>query len=80
MANTKSGKGNPASHRMSNANLKARRQRSWAAGQKRKEARRAAQKARERANAELRAQGLPTPWERAQRARLVRRRDAREAA
>ena len=43
-------KGNPASHRMSNDNLKARRKRSWARGQKRKEARREAQAKREAAN------------------------------
>lgn len=36
MANQNSAKGNPASKRMSNSNLKARRERSWKRGQERK--------------------------------------------
>ena len=57
----KSNKGNPASHRMTNPNLKARRARSWAAGQKRKEARRRAQDERAAAN-RVEPEHI-TPWQ-----------------
>ena len=51
--------------RCSNAHLKEARARRWKAGQERKRLRREEQhKAFER-NQRLRAQGLPTPWERA---------------
>lgn len=73
MANSQSNKGNPASKRMTNTKLQARRQRSWLAGQQRKATRVAAQKAREQANREARAAGLPTPWERRQADRATRR-------
>lgn len=74
MATKASGvKGNPASKRMSNANLKARRARSWLAGQRRKAARVKAQKQREAANKELREAGLRTPWEEAKARRFERR-------
>ena len=79
MANTSSSKGNPASHRMSNPNLKARRARLWAAQEKRKDARRKAQAEREQRNRELRAAGLPTPHEAKKIARRARR-DALRAA
>lgn len=49
--------------RCTNEHLKARRAASWARTQRRKEARRQNQAAAERRNRELRAQGLPTPWE-----------------
>lgn len=77
MAQASSSKGNPASKRMSNKNLKARREASWLRGQKRKAARIKAQKAREERNKELRAAGLPTPWEMAQ-ARIAWRRERKE--
>lgn len=56
-------KGNGASKRMANPKRKALREKCWANAQKRKEILR--QQAAERAqrNAELRAEGLPTPWE-----------------
>ena len=73
----KSSKGNPATHRMSNAALKERRAASWARGRRRKEARIKAQKDREKANRERRAQGIPTPWEVAKATRKTRRRQAR---
>lgn len=57
------GKGNPAHKRMMNANLKARRERSWRRGQERKAQRQADQAAREAVSRELRKKGLPTPWE-----------------
>ena len=58
-----SSKGNPAQHRMGNANLKARRARSWSLAERRKAARRAAQDAREKVNARLREAGLPVPFD-----------------
>lgn len=73
MANQSSGKGNPAHKRMSNAQRKNRRAASWARGEKRKEARRQAQKARERVNAATRASGELTPWELAKATRAVGR-------
>lgn len=73
-----SSKGNPASHRMSNPNLKARRARSWLAGERRKEARRKAQAEREARNKELREAGKPTPWEAAKAARKARRANDRK--
>lgn len=75
MAGNQGGKGNPASHRMSNKALKDRRAKSWNRGQKRKQERIDAQKAAAQRNKELRAQGLPTPYEVAQKARRERRAD-----
>lgn len=65
-------KGNPASKRMTNANLKARRTASWNRRQKQKEVNRKAQEGREAVNRVNRAEGIPTPWEvaRAERARI----------
>lgn len=63
MSGQSSNKGNPASHRMTNPNLKARRARSWAAGQKRKEANRRAQEQRAEVNRGITDAGDPTPWE-----------------
>ena len=74
MANAKSGKGNPASHRMSNAALKDRRKRCFNNGIKTAEARRKAQQEREKHNRELRDAGLATTWELA----CARRREARK--
>jgi hypothetical protein len=52
MAQQSGGKGNPASHRMSNTNLAAKRKRSWERGEKRKKRNREANEARAKANAE----------------------------
>ena len=71
MAGNRAGKGNPASHRMSNANLKARRARSWARAQVKKARNRAANDERAAINKQCRAQGIPTPAE-------VRRAERRE--
>lgn len=66
-------KGNPAGKRMSNPNRKARRARSWAAGQQHKAQRVAEQEARAQANRQRRARGEATPWELARQARAERR-------
>jgi hypothetical protein len=60
---TTTGKGNPASHRMSNAAYKDRRARSWIRGQRRRAERREQQEARHAANQERRKNGQPTPWQ-----------------
>lgn len=65
-----SSKGNPASKRMTNQNLKLRRASSWARGQERKKQRVAAQEAAHKRNV---AAGV-TPWEEAVQARKERRR------
>lgn len=52
---------------------KARRSKSWANGQKRKQARVEAQRKRAEKNRELRAKGLPVPWEKARQERAQRR-------
>lgn len=62
-------KGNPASKRMSNANLKARRKRSWEKNQKAKAIRIAEAKAKFEANEAYRKRGEPTPYEARQRNR-----------
>jgi hypothetical protein len=72
--NTTGTKGNPASKRMGNAALKARRASSWLRGQRRKAERAKAQKARQEKNASLRESGEPTPWEQAKARRAERRR------
>jgi len=69
----RSNKGNPASKRMTNANLKARRARCWARGLKRKAERVKAQEERAAANRRRREEGLPTPWEIACELRADRR-------
>lgn len=79
MPSNRSGKGNPASHRMSNASLKARRARSWARAQVKKARNRAENEAQAVINRELREQGLPTPHEAKKAARKARR-DAMRAA
>jgi hypothetical protein len=53
--------------------LSGKRERQHVRGAKRKAERIAAQKAREQTNRERRAQGLPTPWERARIERRMRR-------
>lgn len=59
MADSQGSKGNPASKRMVNANLKAKRARSWLRGEACKKAHAAANEARRKANDEaLRALGL----------------------
>jgi hypothetical protein len=63
MATQQGGKGNPASKRMMNPKLKARRARSWERGQERKAQRVEGQLARQRKNEELRSAGMLTPWE-----------------
>lgn len=70
MSNPSSLKGNPASKRMSNANLKARRASSWNAGEQRKKDRNAAQDAAKRRNQD----SGTTPWQQAKAARAARRR------
>lgn len=62
-------KGNPAYHRMTNANLKARRARSWARGEKKKAERRLAQEAAHARNVE---RGY-TGWDEAKAKRFARR-------
>jgi hypothetical protein len=57
MANTSSAKGNPASHRMSNKNLQAKRQRCWNNGQRRKDLNRAENLKRAERNKGIRALG-----------------------
>lgn len=79
MAGKNAGKGNPASHRMSNASLKARRARSWARAQVKKARNRAENEAQAVVNRALREQGLPTPHEAKKAARKARR-DAMRAA
>lgn len=66
-------KGNPASKRMQNKNLQARREASWKRGQKRKEERKAEAARRAQKNKDLRAQGLLTPWQQAKAARRFMR-------
>lgn len=72
-ANSNHTKGNPASKRMSNTNLKSRRARSWAKGEQRKAERRAAQ---ERAHKRNIAADL-TPWQLAKADRIEKRELAR---
>lgn len=79
MSGQQSAKGNPATKRMGNPKRKERRARSWAAGQKRKEARRAAEAAAAARNADLRSEGQLTPWEAACAARRARRTASRAA-
>lgn len=73
MPDNKSSKGNPASKRMSNAKLKARRAASWARGQRAKLDRKKAQKEREERNKKTLAEGGYTPWQAAKKARYARR-------
>ena len=73
MAAQQGSKGNPASHRMGNKNLIARRERCWRNGQKRKEARRAEASRRQGANIDRRAKGELTPWEQAKLHRSAKR-------
>lgn len=79
MANTSSAKGNPASHRMSNMNLKARRQRCWNNGQARKERNRKLNQMRAAENRILRENGLRTPHEEKKLMRKIKRDRMREA-
>jgi hypothetical protein len=57
---------------MSNKARAERRARCWANGQKRKEARKAADLERQRKNKQLRAEGKPTPWEEQKARRAAR--------
>ncbi len=63
MAGQNSNKGNPASKRMSNPRLKARRAECWKRGEARKASRRAAQEVRHQANVEARWAGSLSPHE-----------------
>jgi len=74
-AQQNSNKGNPAHKRMSNANLKARRARSWAKNARAKAIRIAEAKAAFEANEAYRRRGEPTPYE----ARRIAQREAYEA-
>jgi hypothetical protein len=73
VAGSSSAKGNPASHRMSNTNLKARRAASWKTGQKRKEERKAEAINAERRNRQTKLSGGLTPWELAKQKRRLKR-------
>lgn len=79
MPQQQSSKGNPASRRMMNARLKARRQACWARGERRKEQNRADNEMRAAHNRSLRAAGELTPHE-AQRLRRRKHRDDLRAA
>jgi hypothetical protein len=70
---SKSAKGNPASHRMSNKERKIRRQSSWARGEKRKDERRKTQQEAEKRNVLLVDSEKLTPWQEAKAARAARR-------
>lgn len=73
MAGQKQGLRKSLPKRCVNDKLKERRAASWKRGQERKAARRQAQKLAEARNRQLRAQGLPTPWEAAkERARALK--------
>lgn len=63
MSNQSSAKGNPASHRMSNAALKERRKSAWVRGEKRKEMRFRMQEEAHQRNLGLRKIGEMTPWQ-----------------
>jgi hypothetical protein len=65
VTNTNSAKGNPASKRMTNAQRKTRRERSWRNGEERKAERRKRQDEAAARNRQLRAAGELTPWEQA---------------
>lgn len=73
MANTNSSKGNPASHRMGNQNLKARRAASWNRAQQKKDANRRANEAAAARNRDLRRNGEKTPFETRRMARKALR-------
>jgi protein-arginine kinase activator protein McsA len=73
VSNTQSSKGNPASHRMSNAALKNRRARSWRDSQARKQARIEAQHQRQVANRARVKAGEMLPWAAAEAERVARR-------
>lgn len=73
-------KGNPAGKRMMNESKKNKRLRNVSKrerGERVRDHRRRRQEAREQRNKELRAQGLPTPWEQAERLRKERRANER---
>lgn len=72
-------KGNPAGKRITSTTHKARRERSWFKGESRRRRNAEAQAKREIRNKQLRAEGLPTPWENAVVARLQRRAAERAA-
>lgn len=79
MANSASAKGNPASHRMSNAKLKAKRARSYETGVKRKDENRKANEAAAARNRQFRADSERTPYEIAKLRRWVRRSELHSA-
>lgn len=71
--NANASKGNPASHRMGNAHLKAYRASCRVIQERRKKKRQEANEAAHKHNLELRRQGKLTPWEEAKAARASRR-------
>ena len=73
MADRNGLKGNPASKRISNVAAKAKRSRSWARREKRREEIRKAQHAREHENKLRKIRGERTPWEAACARRAARR-------
>lgn len=76
--NRAAGKGNPASHRMGNPKLKARRQSSWNRAQVKKKKNRELNEAQHKINLELRALGLPTAHEVKKELRREKRDEMRE--
>lgn len=80
MPKNQGGKGNPASHRMSNAGRKARRATRWERARKRRDKANEATKQREQHNATLRADNIPTPWMVAKIMRAERRAAKRREA
>lgn len=79
MAANQSGKGNPASKRMSNPKRKAARERSWERAQKRHKRNREAGEASAALNKQTRESGGLTPWEEARQARREHRAAAQAA-
>ena len=78
MPGNRAGKGNPASKRMGNAKLKARRASSWNRAQVKKRKNRELNEARHKINLELRALGVPTPHEVKKELRRAKRDEMRE--
>jgi aspartate/methionine/tyrosine aminotransferase len=78
MAGNNGGKGNPASHRMSNPKRKARREASWNRAQVKKRHNRELNEAQHKINLELKSLGLPTPHELKKEIRRAMRDELRE--
>jgi hypothetical protein len=74
----RAGKGNPASKRIGNAKLKARRQSSWNRAQVKKQRNRELNEAQHKINLELKELGIPTPHEVKKELRRAKRDELRE--